>query len=155
MSIINLKDINAYVHEHMPLSQALGAKIESYDGNQVVISAPLAPNINHSETAFGGSLSALGVLSGWALLFIKLKEEGISCRLVIQKSSFDFKKPIPDNFHVICQAPEAKVWNRFIKTLKKHKKARITVYSSITNTQVGLGGSHKGVYVAMILNDND
>ena len=150
---INLEDINSYVHEHMPLTKALSAEITAYDGKKVVISAPLAPNINHRDTAFGGSLSALGVLSGWALLFIKLQEESMSCRLVIQKSSFDFKNPIPDDFTTICHAPNAQTWLKFIKTLKRHGKARITVASEVVSPKSGLGGTHQGVYVALILND--
>jgi len=150
---INLEDINSYVHEHMPLTKALGAKITAYDGKKVVISSPLAPNLNHRDTAFGGSLSALGVLSGWALLFIKLKEENISCRLVIQKSSFDFKNPIPDDFTTVCHAPDTQTWLKFIKTLKRHGKARITVASEVLSPESGLGGTHQGAYVALILDN--
>ncbi len=150
---INLEDINSYVHEHMPLTKALGAEITVYDGEKVIVSAPLTPNLNHRDTAFGGSLSALGVLSGWALLFIKLQEENMSCRLVIQKSSFDFKNPIPDDFTTICHAPDTQTWLKFIKTLKRHGKARIAVASEVISPKSGLGGTHQGVYVALILND--
>jgi thioesterase domain-containing protein len=148
---INLEDINNYVYEHIPLTQALSAKIVAYDDEKVVISGALKPNINHRDTAFGGSLSAFGVLSGWALLFIKLKEEGITCRLVIQKSSFDFKNPIPDDFTTIAFAPSDKNWCRFIKTLTKYNKARIIIDSKVQSPKSGLGGTHQGVYVAVAI----
>ena len=151
--MIDLKEINAYVHKHMPLSQALGAEITAYDGKKVNITAPLAPNINHRDTAFGGSLSALGVLSGWALLFIKLKEDGIDCRLVIQQSNFDFKSPIPDDFTITAHAPEEKLWKKFIRTLQRYGKARISIDSLVESPESGIGGTHQGVYVAIILKD--
>ena len=149
---MNLSEITSYIHEHIPLTAHLGAVVESFDGETVSISAPLNPNINHRNTAFGGSLSALGILSGWTLLFMKLKECGIKNRLVIQKSSFDFQNPVDEDFIATCSLPETKTWEHFIKTLSKHGRARITVQSRIESAS-GTGGDHEGVYAVIVLND--
>ena len=146
---MNLDSITSYVYEQFPIAVHLGAKVEFYDGKQVIISSPLAPNRNHTNTAFGGSASALAILSGWTLLYLKLEEIGIKNRLVIQKSSFEFKEPINSDFKAVCIMPEEKIWDRFINTLKKHCRARITMYSTIKYDS-GTGGFHKGVYVASI-----
>lgn len=151
---MNLSEITSYIHEHIPLTSHLGAIVESYDGNTVSITAPLSPNLNHRNTAFGGSISALGILSGWTLLFLKLKEIGIKNRLVIQKSSFDFQDPVDNDFKVICSLPDQKVWEKFTKTLLRHGRARISVQSRIESSS-GIGGTHEGAYVAIVLNENE
>lgn len=147
---MNLSELTSYIHKHIPLTVHLGAVVQSYDGNKIEIKAPLKPNLNHRNTAFGGSVSALGILSGWALLFIKLKESGLLTRLVIQHSSFDFIEPIDADFKAICAMPEEIEWERFIKTLKRHGKARITVNSKINSLDEN-GGNHSGTYVAISL----
>ena len=149
---MNLSEITSYIHEHIPITSHLGATVERYDGNSVTIAAPLAQNLNHRNTAFGGSISALGILSGWTLLFLKLKESGIKNRLVIQKSSFDFQGPIEDDFTAICTLPDLKTWEKFIKTLSRHGRARISVQSRIESSS-GLGGTHEGAYVAILRRD--
>ena len=147
---MNLDEITSYICKQFPIAVHLGADVELYDGKRVVISSPLAPNRNHTNTAFGGSVAALAILSGWTLLYLKLEEMGIKNRLVIQKSSFEFRKPINSDFKAVCTMPEEKIWNRFINTLKKHSRARITIYSKIEYLS-GIGGFHKGVYAAFIL----
>jgi thioesterase domain-containing protein len=151
---MNLTEVNSYIHEHIPITSRFGATIESFDGEKVIISAPLKLNLNHRNTAFGGSISALGILSGWTLIFLKLKEKGIKNRLVIQKSSFDFLGPVDDDFQATCTMPKPEIWDKFIKTLTKYGRARITVKSKIESSS-GSGGNHEGVYVSVILKDNE
>jgi len=151
---MNLVEITSYIHKHIPLTSHLGATVESYDGKSVAMSAPLAPNLNHRNTAFGGSISALGILSGWTLLYLKLKESGIKTRLVIQKSSFDFKDPIDGDFKATCTLPGQETWDKFISTLSKYGRARITVQSKIEGSS-DIGGTHEGVYVAIALKENE
>ena len=151
---MTLSEITSYIHNHIPLTAHLGAVIDAYDGEAVTISAPLGPNLNHRNTAFGGSISALGILSGWALLFLKLKDTGIKNRLVIQKSSFDFQEPIDDNFKASCSLPNDENWDKFIRTLTKHGRARIIV-KSIIKSASGTGGVHEGAYVAIALGEGE
>ncbi len=151
---MDLKEINSYIHEHIPMTFHMGATVQSYDGRTVVVSALLSPNLNHRNTAFGGSLSALGILSGWVLLFLKLKEYGIKNRLVIRKSTFDFVAPIEGDFKATCIHPTAEEWGSFMRTLKRRGRSRITLHSEISSSS-GSGGSHEGVYVAIVLKEND
>lgn len=59
-------DLQAYLHRQIPLSAAMQVSVVSATLDSVVLSAPLAPNINHKYTAFGGSVSALGILAAWS-----------------------------------------------------------------------------------------
>lgn len=151
---MDVSRVTAYLHEHIPITAHLGAKVDAYDGTSISLSAPLRPNLNHRNTVFGGSMSVLAILSGWTLLHIKLHEEKIKCRLVIQKTSCNFLEPIDDDFTSTSSMPEGDVWGKFVKTLKKHGKARIAVSSRITSSS-GTGGTHEGLYVAIILKEHE
>ena len=52
-------ELQRYLHEHIPLTAAMEVKVVSCGPDAAHLSAPLAPNINHRDTAFGGSASAL------------------------------------------------------------------------------------------------
>lgn len=151
---MNLKDVTSYIHEHIPITYHLGAEVACYDGVTVRVSAPLAPNLNHRNTVFGGSISALAILSGWTLLHLKMREEGLRTRLVIQKSSLDFIAPVAEDFEAACSMPEAEVWERFLKTLKKRGLARITMESRVDGAS-GIAATHEGIYVAVLLKDDE
>ncbi len=142
-----LEEITAYLQDHIPLSRHIGAVVHTYDGASIRLGAPLEPNLNHRSTAFGGSLSALAILSGWALLHLALGERGIPNRLVIQRSSIDFRKPVDGDFAVTSALPAAAEWDRFLATLARHDRARVSVAGEI-HCASGTGGSHEGVYAA-------
>jgi hypothetical protein len=47
--MLNLPDpltMNAYLHDRITLSRAMGAVLETFDESTALLSAPLAPNIN-------------------------------------------------------------------------------------------------------------
>jgi thioesterase domain-containing protein len=145
---MTLDEITAYLHEHIAITRSLGVRVEHYDGQSVRLWAPLAPNLNHRETAFGGSLSSVAILSGWVLLHLKLRELGIENRLVIQRSALDFEAPVDGDFTSSSTLPAHAIWTRFLATLAKHRRARVTVSSTLECTS-GVGGSHEGTYVAV------
>ena len=55
---MSLDEITAYLHAHIPVTRSLGAAAVRWDGATLGLRAPLAPNLNHRGTAFGGSMSA-------------------------------------------------------------------------------------------------
>lgn len=146
---MTLDEITRYLHEHIPLTRNLGAVVELWDGATVRLGAPLAPNLNHRSTAFGGSLSALAILSGWALVHLSLRERGLEARVVIQRSELDFEEPVDGDFTASSALPPAADWDRFLATLTRHRRARVTVTSTLRWAS-GVGGEHRGTYVAVL-----
>ena len=114
------------LHSEIPLSQAMGIRVASYDGRCLRLAAPLAPNINHKLTAFGGSLYSLAVLCGWGLLHLKLAEAGLHRHIVIQESSIRYLRPVNGKILAECCADEAEL-SRFFQVLEKHGRARIAL----------------------------
>jgi thioesterase domain-containing protein len=124
---VNPRELQQYLHEHIPLSQAMDVEVLVATAAGVKLSAPLAPNINHRETVFGGSAVALAILSAWSLLHIRLSEASISSRIVIQKSTMNYKRPITEDFVASSVIPDATTWSKFMNTLKRRNRARISV----------------------------
>ncbi len=143
-------DIEQYLHEHIPLSSAMGVRVLSASLQSVRLSAPLAPNINHRATVFGGSASALAILAAWTLLYVRLKAEGITARLVIQRNSMDYEKPMPDEFIAEAGSPVDAEWEKFTKTLQRKGRARIEVVSWLECRGEKTGELH-GEFVAFSL----
>jgi len=127
---MNLEAVRDYLYQHIPLSKAMQARVLEANSELVRLGAPLAPNINHRDTVFGGSASALAILAAWTILYVRLKEAGFNSRVVIQRNEMHYDKPIPGDFEAVATVDEQD-WQRFIKTLQRRKRARIGVASVV------------------------
>ena len=67
-------EMKAFLYQHIPLAVAMQVNIDAYDGQHLVISAPLAVNNNDKGTAFAGSISSLATVSGWIALMLWTKD---------------------------------------------------------------------------------
>jgi thioesterase domain-containing protein len=139
--------IEQYLHEHIPLSKAMAVSVTSIDPG-VILSAPLQPNINHRSTVFGGSISAVSILSAWTLVHVRLQILAIPCQIVIQSSNIDYTKPIETDFQVHCLAPTDRDWERFIATIARRGKGRILLAAEVYCLGL-LSGKFQGEYVAI------
>jgi thioesterase domain-containing protein len=137
-----------YLHAHIPLSKAMQVRVESVGADQVVLGAPLAPNINHRETLFGGSASAIAILAAWSLLHVRLSGEGIATKLVIQRNAMSYEAPIAGEFTAASQLEAPQNWELFKRTLMRRGKARIVVLSEL-HYAGQVAGRLEGEFVAL------
>ncbi|MEM6820918.1 MAG: YiiD C-terminal domain-containing protein [Verrucomicrobiota bacterium] len=125
--------LEEYLHTHIPLSRAMQASVKQATSKQVVLFAPIAPNINHRETVFGGSASALAILAAWGLIHIRMKSlPEYKAQIVIQRNSIEYKRPILKDFEAICSAPSISVWSFFTRCLQKRGIGRLVLSSELT-----------------------
>jgi thioesterase domain-containing protein len=120
------------LHERIPLSRALGLRVRVAAPDGVELDAPLAPNINHSGTVFGGSAAAVAVLAAWALVEVRLAAAGVAGRIVIRRSEMDFLRPIGGDFSATARAPDDADWARLRATLGRGRMGRIAVRAVLT-----------------------
>lgn len=140
--------LQVYLHNHIPISKAMGVEVRESGFNKVVLFAPLGPNINHRDTVFGGSASTLAILSAWALLHIRLANESVPPRLVIQQNIMDYTKPIVGDFFAVCHYAGTSEWERFTTTLARRGRARISV-PAVLECQGEEVAKFEGRFVAM------
>lgn len=124
-------ELEQYLHAHIPLSKAMAVEVVSITDSAVLLRAPLAPNTNHRETVFGGSVSALAILAAWSLLHVRLRAAGIANRLVIQRNTVEYLRPLPGGFTARATLGGKEQWARFSATLARRRKARIAVTATL------------------------
>lgn len=124
-------ELETFLHERIPLSRAMQVTVHEASPRQVVLGIPLLPNINHQDTVFGGSASALAILAAWSLLHTKLAAAGYKTRLVIQRNTMSYEQPIMGNFTARALAPAGDAWGAFTRMLERKGRARISVSSTL------------------------
>src|SRR5512143_2012299 len=146
--MVTVRFLQKYLHERIPISKAMGVEVLEATVNGVKLAAPLSPNINHRETVFGGSASAVAILSAWSLLYLRLKNENINSRIVIQRNTMIYELPITDIFTASTDVPDPADWLKFLVTLKRKNRARIKIKSVLhcNNKKVG---EFEGDFVAL------
>jgi thioesterase domain-containing protein len=123
--------LQEYLYSKIPLVQAMQLQVLQAGPEGVVLRAPLAPNINHIGTAFGGSESALAILAAWSVLYERLKAAGTSATIIIQRNSIQYQRPVDAEFTASAYLTEPDDWQRFMRMLQRHGRARINISSTI------------------------
>jgi thioesterase domain-containing protein len=124
-------ELETYLHDHIPLSRAMAVRVVSLSNDKVILGAPLGPNINHRDTVFGGSASAVVILSAWSLLHLRLTSAGQPSRVVIQRNSMDYLAPISGDFIATATHPSVADWDSFMRMLTRRGVGRITVCAEL------------------------
>lgn len=127
--------LESTLHSEIPITQAIGISVETYHDNALTLRAPLNRNINHKLTAFGGSLYSVAVLTGWGLLFLKLKEHQLSGHIVIMQSEMQYLEPVTTDIVSTCVLPDRQTWDKFVKLFERHHRARVKLDVSIMADQ--------------------
>ena len=138
------------LYREIPISKAMQVSISSLTPEHAELTAPLAPNINHEGTAFGGSVSSLALLASWSLVTSVLDTiEGPFDYVVVQDSAMDFVKPVTADF--MSRATFGSPVERFTETLAKHGRARVEVVAEVRCHGV-VCASMKARFVAKLTN---
>ena len=140
--------LQRYLLKQIPISQGLGISVTEASLDEILITAPLAPNLNHHGTAFGGSVSAVAILSGWALVYARLEAEGQFPGVVIQYNEIRYLKPLEGVFAARARLAHPRKWTHFLQGLSRHGKARTIVTVDIEGGR-GIAAVFQGTYVAL------
>lgn len=117
-----LRETEQYLHQQIPLTQAMGVRLEM-EGERLVVTAPLEPNHNHLGTAFGGSLSAIATLAGYVQLWLMLEDR--TAHVVVRESHIQYRVPVRHSIRALCQPPDATLLAGFRQHFEQKGKARL------------------------------
>ena len=140
--------LQAYLHAHIPLSAAMQVAVRAVHPDGVTLAAPLAPNINHRDTVFGGSASALAILAAWSLMHTRLLAQALAARLVIQSNTMDYEQPMAGEFTARPALVDPDAWPRFTRTFERMGRARMRV-GAVLECDGVVGGRLTGEFVAL------
>jgi thioesterase domain-containing protein len=141
-------EVERQLHEQIPLSAVMGVRVLEATAERVRLAAPLAPNVNHMTTLFGGSGVAVATLCAWTLLHLKLEQAGRAVRVLIQRSVMDYERPITADFEAVCVCRDEPAWQRFRTTLERRGRARIGLTAQLLLSGQPMATFH-GDFVAL------
>jgi thioesterase domain-containing protein len=128
-SIHDLESLQSALHNLIPISKHMGIEASQYDGQCLILKAPLENNINHQRSAFGGSLFSLSALAGWGILQLKLAELGIKANTVIAGGDVGYSLPVFET--LVCEITLPDAYPEFQAKLIANGKASILLTTNI------------------------
>ena len=141
-----LSETERFLHEKIPITRAMGVRVESFDEEQFVVVAPIEKNHNHLHTAFGGSLSAMATLAGYGFLWLELRDP--EAHVVIKESAIRFRRPVRGDIRAICRKPEDSALSAFKSEFARKGKARIVLNVEIVENETA-AVEFEGTFVAV------
>ncbi|CAM3396723.1 thioesterase [Pseudomonas floridensis] len=125
-------ELEHVLHHDIPLTREMGIRVLDWQHQRLRLHLPLAPNVNHKSTLFGGSLYCGAVLAGWGWLHLRLREAGISDgHIVIQDGQISYPLPVRDDAVAVCEAPDVGRWDKFIATYQRRGRARLELHTCL------------------------
>lgn len=141
-----LRALEAYLHERIPLTRAMGVRVVAQDDVAFAVTAPVALNSNHLNTAFGGSINAIATLAAYGFLWLALHDEAAD--VVIRESSIRFLRPVRETIVASCAQPDAAELTQFINELRRDRKARVRLRVEVKENDT-LAAELQGTFVAL------
>lgn len=141
-----LQETTQFLHEQIPLTQAMGVQVAQVDDWGLTLTAPLAVNHNHLGTAFGGSLSAMATLACYSLVWLLMNDRSV--HIVVKQSEIQYLHPVTEDIRAVCHLPQDDELADFRLCFATQGKARLRLNCSIEqNGQICV--TFKGEFVAL------
>ena len=121
--------------EHIPLARAMQLAVPRYSGDELEMTAPLAPNINDKGCAFGGSMASLLTLAGWGLIELGLRAQSLDCDIYVGDSNVRYREPVWGELRGIARFAEPDALSRVIAAVRDRGNGRADVVCEIAGEQ--------------------
>lgn len=135
-----LDDLQVTLHREIPICAQMGITVAAYDAGRLSLQMPLAPNRNHKQTAFAGSLNALCTVTGWCLVYLLSRERQDFGDVVIRRSSIKFLHPVDgDVITATTESPDLRLVDHFSEMLLEKGQAKLDLRVEIASAD-GIDG---------------
>lgn len=144
-----LDELQATLEREIPMCTQMGIRVREDGPGGLVMQLPLAPNRNHQQTAFAGSLNALCTITGWGSMYLLLREFGRGGSIVIRRSSIKYHAPVTSSeIHARCLPVTAEAKQYFLEMLDDKGQAKLDLVVEITGAD-GPAVTFAGSYVVL------
>jgi thioesterase domain-containing protein len=142
-----LRKLEQTLAEEMPICTPMGIRPVRWDGRELAMQMPLAPNRNHQYSAFAGSLNALCTIVGWGNVFLMLHQRGLEGNIVIRRSQIRYLRPVRSEAIIAHSLPiDADAEGFFFELLQSKGHSKLDVSTEIADAEGALVSFH-GSYV--------
>jgi len=142
-----IKNLQAFLYQEIPLTKDMGLEMREFSSELLLASAPLDENINDKGSVFGGSSSALMIITAWSLIKLNCQKYGITSDIVIHKNETTWNKALYDKPIIKASFKKEYNFNNIKTALKRSKLQRIeciielqdeesNIYSTMTTKYV-------------------
>jgi thioesterase domain-containing protein len=141
-------ELQDYLHTRIPLSRAMAVEVRAASEEGVTLYAPIEPNINHRDTVFGGSASAVAILAAWSAIYVRMRAAGLAGRIVIRRSTMSYDRPMSTGFTATAAAPDDAACASIAATLARGRPARVRMQARLEREGLA-AGALEGEFVVM------
>jgi thioesterase domain-containing protein len=120
-----------HIRGTIPLADAIDLKVRRYTGDEIEMTAPLAPNVNDKGCAFGGSMASLLTLAGWGLIELGLRAQALACDIYVGNSELRYQEPVWNELRGVARFTESDALTRLVEALRARGKGHIDVTCEI------------------------
>ncbi len=142
-----LKTFQQQLYKDIPLTRDMSMKIVDFNNDQLIVQAPLTPNINDKGSVFGGSSSALMIISAWSLIKLTCNRNAIEADIVIHKNKTHWNKAMHQDLTIIAAFSEVYDFSYIKEKINKGKHHRIDCEIKLVNAENVVFSTMKAKYV--------
>ena len=127
------EELTAHLHEAIPLTAVMGFRALEVSWDAAVLAAPFENNRNHHGTFFGGSLTSLALLTGYAALRCRLQILERRCQIVIRRSTYSYERPARGEARARAEI-DPRGWQDLLDSLERRGGGKITLEATVTDS---------------------
>lgn len=150
----NNRALENLLYRHIPITKSLGIHVAGYSGSRLVVQAPLAINANHYGTAFAGSIGALLMLGGLAIIRLKLADMGLRAHIMLVKSRILYLHPVATDIEVSCELASELTASRIRQQWKRRSTMNVQVQGGVQAAS-GIAVKYAGCYAIQALSTDE
>ena len=146
---ISIEQLQHYLADHFPAVASEGIAFDSESDEYLVLAAPLEKNHNDQQTAFGGSLYNLALMSCWVTLYRACSQHIQKPRIVTRDAQMRYRHPVTSaSIRASCRKPNPRQWEGFFAHYQRAQRTSITLTSRI-NSGDEVAAYFEGVFVLL------
>ncbi len=141
----DLRTLEQFLHAKIPLTRAMQLRVVDDEEHCFAIVAPVAANVNHLGTAFGGSIGVIATLAGYSFLWLLLRDRG--AEVIVRETTTQFLRPVRESIRAICLRPNDEKIAVFSTSFDRDGRATITLTTRVVENG-RTAAEFRGVFVA-------
>ncbi len=142
-----IKSFQQQLYKDIPLTRDMSMQITDFSNDILTVQAPLMNNINDKGSVFGGSSSALMIISAWSLIKLSCDRNFIEADIVIHKNETHWNKAMYQDLIIVASFIDGYNFTRIKEKIKKGRHQRIDCEIKLVNTENVIFSTMKAKYV--------
>lgn len=128
----SVDQFNLEIRAKIPSLALLGMQFIEFSPARVVLAAQFAPNKNHIDTVFGGSLYTACAAACYGLFRAMAEAHGYNEQFIVLKTgNIQYLKPVTKDFEVIAAKDPDFAVEKFVASVKKFGHGKLELISHV------------------------